>query len=125
MDDRADRILIRDLLLRAVIGVNPEERVQKQDVLLDLELTADTRPAAAADDLAGAVDYRAVAKDVIALVEDSRFRTVERLAAEVADLVLSRHPVREVQVQVEKPGAVRFARSVGVRIVRRRDAAGS
>lgn len=115
-----DRIEIKDLLLRAIIGVNPEERGRKQDVLVNLVLFADLRPAAASDDLEGAVNYRTVAKDVIALVEESSFRTVEKLAAAIADLVLTRHPAEAVQVAVEKPGAIRFARSAGVTIFRRR-----
>jgi FolB domain-containing protein len=114
-----DRILIRDLLLRGIVGINEQERRKRQDILLNLELLADTRAVAAADDVDRGVNYRTVAKEIIAFVEASRFRTVERLAEEVARLVLSGHAVAEVKVSVEKPGALRFARSVGVTIVRR------
>lgn len=113
-----DRILIRDLLLRCVIGANEWERRVRQDVLLNIELTADTRPAAASDDLEDAVDYKAIAKKVIALVEDSSFFLVETMAERVAALCLEDGRVRSVKVRVEKPGALRFARSVGVEIQR-------
>lgn len=113
-----DRILIRDLLLRCVIGANEWERRVRQDVLLNIELTADTRPAAASDDLEDAVDYKAISKKVIALVEDSSFFLVETMAERVAELCLEDGRVRSVKVRVEKPGALRFARSVGVEIQR-------
>ena len=67
------------------------------------------------------VNYRTVTKEVIALVEASTFYTVEKLATEIARLVIEGHAVDEVTVAVEKPGALRFARSVGVRITRRRE----
>jgi FolB domain-containing protein len=115
----SDRIEIKDLLLRGIVGVNESERRKRQDILVNVTMTADTRPAAAADTLDGAVNYRTVSKQIIALVESSKFHTVERLAAEIARQVVTGHPVQEVVVTVEKPGALRFARSVGVTIVRR------
>jgi len=114
-----DRIVIKDLLLRGIVGVNEDERRKRQDILVNVEMTADTREAAASDSLDGTVNYRTVSKEIIALVEASRFYTVERLAAEIARLVVTGHAVQEVAVSVEKPTALRFARSVGVRIVRR------
>jgi FolB domain-containing protein len=116
----ADRIEIRDLLVRGIVGVNESERRKRQDILINLSLAADVRPAAAADDLAAACNYRSVSKEVIRLVEGSEYYTVERLATEIARLVLTGHPVDEATVTVEKPGALRFARSVGVTITRRR-----
>ena len=115
----ADRIEIKDLLLRGIVGVNETERRKRQDILVNVTMTADTRPVAAADRLDGGVNYRSVAKQIIALVENSEFHTVERLAEEIARLVVVDHPVPEVQVTVEKPGALRFARSVGVTVTRR------
>lgn len=116
----ADRILIRDLLLRTVIGVNDEERRDRQDVLINLTLYTDTRAAGASDDIADAVNYRTLTKRIIQVVEGSRFYLVEKLAAEVAALCLEDPRVEKVVVQVEKPGALRFARSVGVEIERTR-----
>lgn len=115
----ADRIEIKDLLLRGIVGVNESERRKRQDILVNVRMTADTRRAAAADSLDDAVNYRTVSKGIIALVEASEFHTVERLADEIARLVVTGHPVGKVKVTVEKPGALRFARSVGVTIVRR------
>lgn len=115
-----DRILIKDLLLRCILGVSPEERREKQDVLINLVLWADLRPAAATDRFEDAVDYRAVKKRIIAVVEESHFHLVETLADRIAELCLEQAGVQEVQVTLEKPGALRFARSVGVEIVRKR-----
>jgi dihydroneopterin aldolase/D-erythro-7,8-dihydroneopterin triphosphate epimerase len=117
----ADRVLIADLHLRCVIGANEWERNVLQDVLINIEMTVDTRPAAASDDLVDAVDYRAITKRVIAMVEDSAFHLVEALAEEIAGICLEDDRVTGVQVRVEKPGALRFARSVGIEIERGRD----
>ena len=114
-----DLIEIKDLLLRAIVGIKPDERVKRQDVLLNIALLTDVRPVAESDDIDTAVNYRSVAKRIIALVEDSDFHTVERLATEIAHLIVTEFEVAEVTVSVEKPGALRFARSVGVTIVRR------
>ncbi len=113
-----DQILIRDLLLRTIIGINPDERVNRQDVLINIALTTDIRPAASQDNIDHAVNYRTITKDVIDLVENSRFLLVERMAEEIARLCLRDSRVLSVQVTVEKPGAVRFAKSVGVSIRR-------
>ena len=116
-----DRILINDLLVRGILGVNDWERHQKQDILLNIELAADLRPAARNDDVEQTVNYRTVAKQVIALVESSSRLTVEALAEDVARVCLSMSGVDSARVRIEKPGAVRFARSVGVEIYRRRE----
>jgi FolB domain-containing protein len=119
--DRADdRILIRDLLLRGIVGINPDERVKPQDILVNLVLHADTRRAGESDDIADCVNYRSVTKAVIAHVETSSWRTVEKLAAEIARIAVVDFGVARVEVRVEKPTALRFARSVGVEITRTR-----
>ena len=115
---RLDRIEIKDLLLRGIVGINDEEREKKQDILVNVVLHADTRETARDDSLAGAINYRSVNKAIIALVEDSAFFTVEKLAAEIARVTLAVASVPAVTVSVEKPGALRFSRSVGVTIVR-------
>ncbi|MGI6375765.1 MAG: dihydroneopterin aldolase [Anaerolineae bacterium] len=117
----ADRIIIRDLLLRAIIGINPGERTNLQDVLINVELEADLRPAGASDDIDDALNYRTIAKRIAKLVDGSRYYLVEKLAAEIAALCLEDPRVDVARVRVEKPGALRFARSVGVEIERRRD----
>jgi dihydroneopterin aldolase/D-erythro-7,8-dihydroneopterin triphosphate epimerase len=116
----SDRVFIKDLLLRAIIGINDDERVKRQDVVVNVELEADTRPAAASDAIEDAVNYRDIAKEVIDLVENSRFFLVERLAEEIASVCLRDPRVRTARVTVEKPTAVRFAKSVGVSIERGR-----
>jgi D-erythro-7,8-dihydroneopterin triphosphate epimerase len=113
----SDRIIIKDLLLRAIIGVNDEERVNRQDVLINLVLETDTRAAARSDDIADTVNYRTLTKQVIELVENSRFLLVEKLAEEVARLCLADPRIERARVRVEKPTALRFAGSVGVSIV--------
>lgn len=115
-----DRVFIKDLLLRAIIGINDDERVKRQDVVVNVELEADTRPAAASDAIEDAVNYRDIAKEVIDLVENSRFFLVERLAEEIANVCLRDPRVQKARVTVEKPTAVRFAKSVGVSIERDR-----
>jgi FolB domain-containing protein len=122
MEDSLDRVIIRDLLVRGIVGINPEERTNRQDILVNVTMWADTRRAAASDDIADAVNYRSVAKALIAHIEQGAPCLVERLAAELARICLETEPlVRAVELSVEKPGAVRFARSVGVTIFRRRD----
>lgn len=118
--DATDRIEISDLLLRCIVGINAEERKNKQDVLINIVMWADTRAAAVSDAIEDAVNYRTITKQVIAYVEPSQFMLVERLAAGIAEICLREPRVTQVQVRVEKPGALRFARSVGVTIVRTR-----
>jgi len=117
-----DRIVIRDLLLRCVIGTNAWEREVKQDVVLTVVLHADLRRAGASDALADTVNYRTVAKRIIEHVEASQYHLVEALAEAVAGLCLAEPHVTRVEVTVEKPGALRFARSVGVTVLRERSA---
>lgn len=115
-----DRILIRDLAARCVIGLSPEERREKQDVLVSLALSTDLREAGRSDRLEEAVDYRAIKKRVLALVERSQTQLLEALAEAIAAACLVDGRIASVQVTVDKPGALRFARSVAVQIVRTR-----
>ncbi len=116
--DEPDKILIKDLLLRCILGVNKFERREKQDVLINIELWCHLREAAETDDIKKTVDYKEITKNVIKLVEESTFFLVETLAEKIADVCLKRTTVRKVKVTVEKPGALRFARSVGAEIIR-------
>lgn len=116
----SDRIQIHDLLLRTIIGINEEERRNRQDVLINITLYADTRAAGASDEIEDAVNYRTITKQVIECVEGSSFHLVEKMAAEIAAICLRDPRVEAVDVRVEKPGALRFARSVGVEIHRTR-----
>jgi len=116
----SDRILIRDLLIRGIIGIHDWEREKKQDILVNIVLEADCRPAGISDDFRDAVDYRAVTKKVLGLVESSSFFLVEKLAEEIARICMEDERVQAARVRVEKPGAVRFSQSVGVEVERRR-----
>jgi FolB domain-containing protein len=116
----SDEIHIRDLSLRTIIGINDEERVNRQDVLINITLHTNTREAGLSDDLTKTVNYREITKRVIELVEQSRFFLVERMAEEIASTCLENKLVTSVDVSVEKPGAVRFSRSVGITIRRNR-----
>jgi D-erythro-7,8-dihydroneopterin triphosphate epimerase len=115
-----DKLLIRDLRARCVIGVTEEERREKQDVVVNLVLLADLRAAGESDRFEDTIDYRAIKKAVLAAVEESRFHLVEALAQRIADICLETPEVHSVQVTVEKPSALRFARSVGAEITRGR-----
>ena len=116
----SDKILIKDLLIRGIIGIHDWEREKKQDILINIVLEADCRPAGLSDDFRDAVDYRAVTKGVLALVEGSSFFLVEKLAEEIAAICMEDRRVEVARVRVEKPGAVRFSQSVGVEVERRR-----
>jgi FolB domain-containing protein len=114
-----DHIFIQDLLARGVIGVNAWERETVQDIVVNLVLHTDLRHAGATDDVADSIDYRLVSHSVISHIESSSYRTLEALATEIARICIG-HGAQSVRVRVEKPGAVRFTRSVGVEIVRSR-----
>jgi FolB domain-containing protein len=120
MNTAMDRILIKDLMLRCVLGLSGEERREKQDVLINLILWTDLRPAAASDNIEDTVDYSALKKRIITLVERSECHLAETLADRIASLCLEQKAVKQVQVTLEKPTALRFAHSVGVEITRSR-----
>ena len=116
-----DRILIRDLRLRTVLGVHAWERAQPREVLVNLELETDLAAAADSDDLADAVDYHAVAEAVTTHVEGAAYPLLERLAQSIAEMTLERYPkIVAITVEVDKPGALRLARSVAVKLRRAR-----
>ena len=131
VEGQADRIHIRDLMCRCIVGIYPDERREKQDVIINITLWADYRAACRSDDIADTVDYKAIKKQVIRMVEDSSFQLIERLAEEIAGrykghpsfkgICLANPRVEKVAVSVDKPGALRFARSVAVEIVRARE----
>jgi FolB domain-containing protein len=117
-----DRIVVRELLVRCVLGVDDEERRELQDVLITVTLHGDLRAAGASDRLEDAIDYRAIKKRVLAAAEGSRHRLVEALAERVAAICLEDARVRRVDVVVEKPHSLRFARSAAIEITREQPA---
>jgi len=115
-----DQILIKDLLARGVIGISERERSQPQDILFNIVIFTDIRAAGNVDDVELSVDYRTVSKQILAYASTAGRFTVEALAEDIARMILEDSKVLGVRVRVEKPGAVRFARSVGVEIERMR-----
>ncbi len=113
-----DIIYISDLRADAVIGVYDWERRITQTLSFDIELGTDIRKAAATDALDNTINYKAVAKRVRAFVQESRFQLVETLAERVATVLLDEFGVRWVKLRVNKAGAVRHARDVGVIVER-------
>ena len=116
-----DQIHIRDLRIRCIIGINPEERQKEQDVEINITLYADLRRAAMTDCIEDTVDYKMIKLKVVQEIEASSFLLLERLAGHIADIWLADPKVMRVRVLVEKPGALRFARTVGVELVRGRN----
>lgn len=117
MPDR-DKIVIKDLLLRGIVGINDWEREKKQDILINLTLYTNMEEAGRSDNIEDCVNYRSVTKQIIEYVESSQHYTVEALATAIARICIVDHHLPRVLVRVEKPGALRFARSVGVEIER-------
>ena len=117
-----DQIIIKDLVARGIIGINDWERTKPQEILINLVLFTDLHEAGKSDDLQNSVDYRSIAKKVITHTETARRLTVEALATDLAQLCLEEPRVVKVKVRVEKPGAVRFSKSVGVEIEREKEA---
>ena len=115
-----DKIIIKDLVARGIIGINDWERENIQEILINLTIYADTRQAAEKDDINYSVNYRTVGKKVLSHAEHSARLTVEALAEDIAKICLKEPFAQKVVVRVEKPGAVRFADSVGVEIKRKR-----
>lgn len=113
-----DKIFISDLLIRGVIGISEREREFPQDILVNIVIFSDISVAGQTDNVEDSVNYRTVAKKVLAHTETIKRYTVEALAEDIAKLCLAEPKVKSVQVKVEKPGAVRFSRSVGVEIER-------
>src|SRR6202034_1447361 len=113
-----DKIFIRALKGEAIIGIYDWERQVRQTVLVDIELSADIRKAALTDSIEDTLNYKRVAKRVLAFVEASEFQLVETLAEHLAMLILEEFGVAWVRIVLWKPGAVRRSRDVGVEVER-------
>ncbi|MDP3744126.1 MAG: dihydroneopterin aldolase [Methylotenera sp.] len=113
-----DRICICNLYIRCILGLNQEERREKQDVVINLTIYTDLRAAGKSDQLEDTVDYRALKKRILVMVEDSHYYLAEALAEAVASLCLDHPRVARVDVRLDKPHALRFAQSVAVEITR-------
>jgi FolB domain-containing protein len=115
-----DKIVIKDLLARGIIGTNDWERKIAQDILINIIVFTNTRSAAASDKLEDCVDYRALANRARLHAETAERHTVEALANDLARLCLEQSTVERVIVRVEKPGSLRFSASAGVEVERDR-----
>lgn len=113
-----DIIFLRGLRIETVIGIYDWERTVRQTVVLDLDMAADIRKAAASDDIADTLDYKAVSKRVISFVEESSFFLVETLAEKIAQIVIKEFGVPWVRLTLNKKGAIRGASDVGIMIER-------
>jgi dihydroneopterin aldolase len=115
-----DRIYLRGLKCQCIIGFIDWERQVPQTVVLDLEFPCDCARAAVRDSVADTVDYKQVAKRVLAYVEGSKFQLIEVLAHRLALMLLKEFPLEWIKIDLNKPGAIRHSRDVGVSLVRRR-----
>jgi len=113
-----DIIFLRGLQIETVIGIYDWERKIKQTVLIDLEMGADIRKAAASDNIEHTLDYKAVSKRIVSFVEESDFFLVETLAEKVAQIVIDEFDVPWVRLTLNKKGAIRQASDVGIIIER-------
>ena len=113
-----DKVLIKNLQVETVIGIFNWEREVRQVVSIDLAMEFDNKKAAKSDDIEDALDYKKIGKRVSSYVERSKFKLVERLAEQIAKLVLKEFPVSSLTISVTKPGALRGSESVGISITR-------
>ena len=121
MSKARDIIFLNGLEMEAIIGIFDWERRVKQSVVIDLQMQTDIRAAAATDSIEDTLNYKAVAKRLLDFVNNSEFHLVETLAESVARIVVTEFGVPWVRVDLNKPGAIRGSRDVGVRIERRRE----
>lgn len=116
------RIKVKKLLLRTYIGFNPEEQINKQDVIINFELDTEVSPETLENDAPdGILDYRSITKNVIELVQDGRFNLLEVLTQKILDIVFEDKKVKWAKVEVDKPHALRFAESVSITMEKSRN----
>jgi dihydroneopterin aldolase len=114
-----DKIFLSALTVECIVGIWEWERRVKQTVIIDLELATDIRRAAASDHIDDTIDYKKVAKRLLAFVGESQFNLVETLAEQIARVIVTEFGVSWVKVRLNKQGAIRGARDVGIEIERR------
>lgn len=113
-----DRIFLSEMKIETTVGIWEWEKRIKQQVIIDIEMSADIKKAAASDQIEDTLNYKAVAKSVRKLVEESSFQLVETMAEKISELVIGEHNVSWVRVKVNKPGAIRGSKGVGIIIER-------
>lgn len=115
-----DRIFIRDLALRCIIGLYPDERKKKQGVIINVIMGTDLSAAGQSDDLHDTVDYKTIKMNILKFVENSSFELIESLAEGISKICLKDPRVSTATVTIDKPGALRFCKSVAVEVTRTR-----
>jgi FolB domain-containing protein len=120
MNHNKDKIKIKDLLLRCIIGINDDERIIKQDVVINITLYCDLSISGSSDNISDTVNYKKIKNRIVTIVENSSYYLIERLAQAIADICLENSLIEKVIVSVDKPGVLRFAKSVSVEIERNR-----
>lgn len=113
-----DKVIIKNLVARGIIGVYDWERAKPQEILINITLFGALEKAGLSDNIEDSINYKTISKGAQSLAENCERLTVEALAADIANYCLESAGVQKVVVRVEKPGAVRFAESVGVEIER-------
>jgi len=116
-----DTVFIEALHIETIIGIHAFEQIAPRPLILDLEMGVDIREAAASDRIRDAVDYSAVADEIVKLAAARRFQLIETLAETIARKVFERFPITTLRLSIGKPGAIDTAKTVGVRIERRRE----
>lgn len=113
-----DKVFIKDLVARGIIGINDWEREKPQEILINIVLFTDLSKAGETDNIDDCINYRTIAKKALFHAENAQRLTVEALAEDLAHICLEEPKVQKVNIRVEKPGAVSFSHSVGVEIER-------
>ncbi len=113
-----DTITINRLKVRCIIGCNPEERLQEQDLFITVEMHTDTRKAGKSDNLEDTINYSAVAKAAASIAVNGKFKLIEALANNIAELCLTDARVSSVTVTIDKPAALRLADAATIKITR-------
>ena len=109
-------IRIKNLLVRTIIGFNPDERINRQDVIINAEIEVEAMNAINSDNQDGIYDYKAITKSIIAFVTESKFKLLEKLTYEVLQLIMQDERVISAKVEIDKPHALRYSESVSVEL---------
>jgi len=109
-------IRIKNLLIRTIIGLNPDERINRQDVIINAEIEIDLTEGVYSDEQDDIYDYKGITKAIIAFVEESKFKLLEKLTHEVLQLIMKDKRVLRAKVEIDKPRALRYAESVSVEL---------
>ena len=116
------KIKVKNLLLRTYIGFNPEELINKQDVIINFEMETDvSKEVLTTDEPTDILDYKIITKKVIVLVQEGRFKLLEVLTRKILDLLITEDQVKYAKVEVDKPHALRFAESVSLVMEERKE----